>query len=45
VVKVGVVGEQVENEDFHDATPIAVMRLACRPGKARNAGAGRGRVN
>jgi len=30
-------GEQVEDEDFHDATSIAVMRLACRPGNARNA--------
>jgi hypothetical protein len=29
-------GEQIEDEDFHDATSVAVMRLACRPGNATN---------
>src|SRR5260370_16160838 len=28
---------EVENEDFHDATSIAGMPLAGRPGNARNA--------
>jgi hypothetical protein len=31
------VGQEGEDEDFHDTTCIAAMRLACLPGNARNA--------
>ena len=37
VVEIGVLGQKVENEDFHDAVCIVAMRLLCLPGNARNA--------
>ena len=37
VVEIGVLGQKVENEDFHYAISTAAMRLVCRPGNTRNA--------
>jgi hypothetical protein len=36
-VGIGVVGEEVEDEYFHDAIPSAVMLLVRRPGNAKKA--------
>ncbi len=37
MVEIGVIGEEIEDKDFHVASSSAAMRLGCLPGNARNA--------